>query len=601
MQSVTSAQFQVDLWIKKKDIYSDKIYWCNDIDGKITFDRPGLHHYLPPNFKIPVPPADLPEDIPLMTSSSEDSQDEGWMQRYEDRRRKQKADQTLLQLALHSHGKSGKDDNSSDSDSSSSTGSHTAMTAPSATGESVGSIQQFLRASRESVIAASSLSRPSVLSQEEATSVGFESSSAPLEPSVLLEGGKSESSVGGQKFSAKTKKEKSDNGDSSSSSGSDSESGSGSESENGTQSKASSSRASGSRSEAASSSQATSRREDSSVSQSVGNTSQRSVRTHLLNGAQPGHSQSNNLGSALELSQSVTTFSNETGGGLVQSQSSLVMYGLDEQEQMQQDQEQQQVLQLYDPSERYTEYWDEGSQMVLYWDNVDQNYQYWDESQQQYLICDDSQALVPATVRAGEDFQVSDTFDASGAQPLLLLTDRSQQLPQGPPPPPPPGGGTVVKSTHGPRYDFRRKMAELSTMYDEHDEEYVGAPHSLASRKLQEAVNLAKEYMERNRLYLQRQQLLAIGGGQLKKSQSSKRRKSSAVDKKATAHQTIDLYAKPSNLGISVWLFFYVLYISHFSISITDEEAAIVKQKAFQEYELAFKSIRKVRFIAVLK
>ncbi len=34
-----------------------------------------------------------------------------------------------------------------------------------------------------------------------------------------------------------------------------------------------------------------------------------------------------------------------------------------------------------------------------------------------------------------------------------------------------------------------------------------------------------------------------------------------------------------------------------FTDSITEEEAAIVKQKAFQEYELAFKSIRKVRTI----
>ena len=545
MQSVTSAQFQVDLWIKKKDIYSDKIYWRNDIDGKITFDRPGLHHYLPPNFKIPVPPADLPADIPLMTSSSEDSQDDGWMLRYEERRRKKKEDQTLLQLALHSRGKSGKDDDSdSDSSSSSGTDSRTAMTAPSAAGESVGSIQQFLRASRESIIAASSLSRPSA-SQEEAGSIGFDSASvsAPLGSSVLLGGDKSEGRVGGRKFSAKAK-----TGNKSSSG-----SGSGDSSDSESESNATSSKASGSRSGAAGSeNHVTSSRGDSSVSRSVGNVSERSSRTQLLDGVGGIGGEGNNLGSALELSQSVVTYSDgNIAGAAGQDLSSS------QQEQTDQTSFDQGQVQLFDSNERYTEYWDENSQMILYWDNVDQNYQYWDEVQQQYLICDYSQAMVPAAVLTEDDGagQVVSALNSSGDPQPLLLTGRSEQyLPL-----PPSASSAMVTAVQPPRYDFRRKMAELSTMYDENEEEYVGAAHSIASKKLQDAVNLAKDYMQRNSLYLQRQQLLAIGGGQLK-NQSSKRRKSSAIDKKALAHQAIDLYAKPSNLGKCFVPMFCIFY-----------------------------------------
>ena len=60
MQAVKSAQFQVDLWIKNKDIYTDAIYWQNSVNGDITYDCPALHYYLPPNFIIPEIPKDLP-------------------------------------------------------------------------------------------------------------------------------------------------------------------------------------------------------------------------------------------------------------------------------------------------------------------------------------------------------------------------------------------------------------------------------------------------------------------------------------------------------------------------------------------------------------
>jgi hypothetical protein len=119
MYSVNSAQVQVDLWIKNKDIYSDNVYWRNSVNGNITFDKPGLHHYLPPNFHIPKPPEDLPSDIPIDTSSSEDSGQEGWLQRYEEKRRQKRGDDLLRDLALNGTGASG-DGNESEGSSSSS-------------------------------------------------------------------------------------------------------------------------------------------------------------------------------------------------------------------------------------------------------------------------------------------------------------------------------------------------------------------------------------------------------------------------------------------------------------------------------------------------
>ena len=77
MQSVNSAQFQVDLWKKEVDVYTDRMYWRHSVSGKITFDRPGLQHYLPPNFSIPLPPEDLPPDVPLETSSSSSGGSDG--------------------------------------------------------------------------------------------------------------------------------------------------------------------------------------------------------------------------------------------------------------------------------------------------------------------------------------------------------------------------------------------------------------------------------------------------------------------------------------------------------------------------------------------
>ena len=91
-------------------------------------------YYLPPNFDIPQPPPNLPaglnyyycyyyyyyyyyyycyhyflllllvvaSDIPLVTSSSEDSNAEDWLNRYEAKQRKKREERKLLEYALHS-------------------------------------------------------------------------------------------------------------------------------------------------------------------------------------------------------------------------------------------------------------------------------------------------------------------------------------------------------------------------------------------------------------------------------------------------------------------------------------------------------------------
>ena len=39
--------FQVDMWLMMKDIYTDRNYWQHKLTQLITFDKPGLQHYLP--------------------------------------------------------------------------------------------------------------------------------------------------------------------------------------------------------------------------------------------------------------------------------------------------------------------------------------------------------------------------------------------------------------------------------------------------------------------------------------------------------------------------------------------------------------------------
>jgi hypothetical protein len=100
------------------------------------------------------------------------------------------------------------------------------------------------------------------------------------------------------------------------------------------------------------------------------------------------------------------------------------------------------------------------------------------------------------------------------------------------------------------RYEFRKLMDRYNYSFDEKEEEYVGATTSEASSRLLAAIEYAREYMRTNSLYLLQNQLKAVGGGKsLSSSKSSKKRAPGPVDEMAAAHQAIDLYAKPSDLG----------------------------------------------------
>jgi len=87
MESVRSAQLQVDMWIPQQDIYTDQLFWQHSLSNAITFEPPGLEHYLPSNFIIPDPPDPLPPDIPLASSSSSSDGDlDEWQRKYGQRR-----------------------------------------------------------------------------------------------------------------------------------------------------------------------------------------------------------------------------------------------------------------------------------------------------------------------------------------------------------------------------------------------------------------------------------------------------------------------------------------------------------------------------------
>ena len=72
MESVRSAQVQLDFWQRYEDIYTDIPFWENKLTGEITTEKPSLNNFLPPRFQVPLPPGDLPEGVSLDTSSDED-------------------------------------------------------------------------------------------------------------------------------------------------------------------------------------------------------------------------------------------------------------------------------------------------------------------------------------------------------------------------------------------------------------------------------------------------------------------------------------------------------------------------------------------------
>ena len=93
-----------------------------------------------------------------------------------------------------------------------------------------------------------------------------------------------------------------------------------------------------------------------------------------------------------------------------------------------------------------------------------------------------------------------------------------------------------------PKYGSNVKFNKINNFYDENEEIYVGVMGSKASIQLQESVNYATNYTKNNSQYLAAQAALAVDG-----SKSSKKGGTTSQD--AVAHQDIDLFAVPSNLG----------------------------------------------------
>eukprot|EP01038_Epipyxis_sp_PR26KG_P009415 gene9415-12681_t len=86
MESVKIAQAQVELWLKGVDVYSDRPFWTHKNTGDVTYDKPSIRYYLPPNFIIPDPPEDLPPDM-VLSSSSDESMSEANLEKLRNKRR----------------------------------------------------------------------------------------------------------------------------------------------------------------------------------------------------------------------------------------------------------------------------------------------------------------------------------------------------------------------------------------------------------------------------------------------------------------------------------------------------------------------------------
>ncbi len=82
MESVRSAQIQVDTWVREDDIYSDRPFWQSKVTKQVTYDEPNVYHYLPPGFIIPDPPSPLPSDIEYKTTSSSEESLSEWQRKH---------------------------------------------------------------------------------------------------------------------------------------------------------------------------------------------------------------------------------------------------------------------------------------------------------------------------------------------------------------------------------------------------------------------------------------------------------------------------------------------------------------------------------------
>ena len=496
MHSVTSAQFQVDLWIKNKDIYSDEMYWRNEVNGNITFDRPGVHHYLPPNFQIPIPPLDLPADVPLETSSSEDSEEEGWIQKYEAKRRKKREEQVLLELALNAkeeEKKKTQEESESSSDSSVEANS-------AADGESNSEQRAREKRYREEALRGNRNVNSDAVNENENGSVVV-ASGPPAE--VNKEELSVRSGVSG-------------NSGSSGASGSSGSSGSSSGSGSGSNSKGSHDGSSTS----------------ASKRKTTGNSKSEVALTTIDN------SVNDDNGSEMYWDEPSQLWVATTSS---QQQSQLLSPQEQEAQQEQQKWYWDEALQQWTPATQAQEQqgvqlwlWDVVQQQWLPADNTPQQQQLtWDEStiqQQQLQLSGDT---MQTQTQAEGLFEVA--LQNAGDTASVDGTNSAESKSSG-------------KLGHG-KYTFRKLMDKYNYRFDENEEQYVGIMNSMASVKLQSAIELAREYMQNNKLYLSRNKsnndMKAAAGS----SKSNKTTLRLDQDARTTSHQVIDLFAKPSNLG----------------------------------------------------
>ncbi|KAJ1439312.1 hypothetical protein B484DRAFT_415932 [Ochromonadaceae sp. CCMP2298] len=538
MHSVTSAQFQVDLWIKNKDIYRDEIYWKNEVNGNITYDRPGVQHYLPSNFQIPIPPDDLPEDIPLETSSSEDSQGEGWILQHEEKRRKMREQATLLKLATEGGA------SSSDSDESSMN-----------MADIVGGGEQPLHSQR----------RKTVHTAEQLSL----QTAAPNTITTNTEHAETAAQAGSEQ-KVLTARSQGSNGGSSASGSSSSGSGISGGTSGGTSTGSGAVESSESRpSPSPSLSVASKGTKDTKGTGQQGSGNVQEAQALL---ADSHDMQLVDSASALALAEE----GQEGQGG------QMVAYS--EQSAEQYWDEAAQAWQYVDPSQS----WDPTSQST--WDLRSQRWthgqgeeqQVWDPSSQSWRH---SAALSwDASSQQGWD-QSNSTYSANSWDHTQAGAGDSQQQLEGPQPQ---LAGSSSSLAHNPQalasvsetatagqYGFRKLLDRYTYSFDEQEENYIGVQNSVASSRLQDAVEEARFYMENNALYLARKEMASKP---VPVASSKPQRRSKRVSKDpevlAAAHKAIDLFAKPSDF---------------------EEEAKIIRENARQEYEVAFKAIRKRR------
>ena len=504
MRSVTSAQFQVDLWKKNKDIYSDQIYWRNEVNGNITYDRPGLHHYLPPNFQIPIPPVDLPEDIPLETSSSDDSAADGWLERYENRRRQKKQEETLLKLALHSGGCTARDH----SDSASSSDSEQSTNKPDAMISADGSIHW----ESSDVNIGKSDEPASSFGEFGMTSSDLpprEGSSTYLTHATVVENKKDSSSCSESTNHNSSRQGRSDS-------------------------------ASASVSASASASASFSERASESASASVSASANASANGSVSESASVSIS-AKVIASKNDFAEVTSTVDSSNVYGATNANNEkvdMIPYNFGQE------------------SSSYATNYDDRSAAVPVQGNIihkdevipyeERNDLWFNHSLGEWCEWD----LLPIEEQEKQWAVYYEKLEQDNA-----VTQSNGELVD-------PGEGTIVavEDNKNPdlsqapptnKYSFRKLLNKYNYGFDENEEEYVGAVNSSASNRLLDAIEYARDYMKNNRLYLLRNQLRAIGGGKPNKKKGSIVKSENDNDQaRAAAHQSIDLYEKPTDLGI---------------------------------------------------